>query len=479
MASVRRRHFVVAALPAALAASVQPAAVSHQDRHHQHRLIRSTGRDIDNAWSSPSRGHAHSELTRASSLVWPNGTVALPAVLAELGPRKAVHASASRERQEVLNLKEAISTHVGGTACFKPCGSESGFCDLCNVGKFKGACCKKGDTNEPNECKGAEFHKSGVHECVIVRATSVGAPENTCYEARNLVADEGKTIGSITPYDIGLCKASCNRDINCRSFAACRRDEDGKGVGGCWLKDKRVSKADRTNEGVSPARGCQTFYQFRCDASCPIDCDAPTCVEGTVDGGQKLLKGTCMAYCSKKDPQGTRFCGTLDSYKQGDYVDCTGCGVPSIPKDPRPKKAGARGPAGTETTTTRLPTEAPQLNTSQVHAAAHDIIDNMHFVSEYRHPHLKYNDTDNGTANASSAGEEEKKGNAAMIGAAVGGVVLIGVGIVVIKKRKEAKRKKEEEAAAAAAWQQQEWYGEEEWGQEQWEGQAGGGGQKW
>jgi len=63
--------------------------------------------------------------------------------------------------------------------CWSPCGKKRGYCEACNSAKgMRGACCKRGDKDDPEECGFADkFRNLGYHECVLVQADP--GPTNT------------------------------------------------------------------------------------------------------------------------------------------------------------------------------------------------------------------------------------------------------------------------------------------------------------
>ena len=57
--------------------------------------------------------------------------------------------------------------------CWTPCKGR-GYCSACDGTQgTKGACCMRGDKNDPAECRkaGVQFLYSGYHECVLVLNT--------------------------------------------------------------------------------------------------------------------------------------------------------------------------------------------------------------------------------------------------------------------------------------------------------------------
>lgn len=72
--------------------------------------------------------------------------------------------------------------------CWNTCGRKRGMCSKCNSREGSvGACCMRGDRNDPPECKNAHFSQSGYHECVLVNPLQ-GPPD---YSAATKCADEG------------------------------------------------------------------------------------------------------------------------------------------------------------------------------------------------------------------------------------------------------------------------------------------------
>merc|ERR1711920_481595 len=79
------------------------------------------------------------------------------------------------------------------------------------------------------------------------------------YQARALVADEGRHLGGISPLvSLDQCASRCDGTSGCQSFAVCQ-----SGPSGCWMKDKLVtgSSATTSYSYALDTRKCATYYR--------------------------------------------------------------------------------------------------------------------------------------------------------------------------------------------------------------------------
>ena len=143
-------------------------------RRHAARTV-PTGRTSAGSPATASADTARRATARRRAVIHPRrsfggGALALTIIIITIGARKLRHHASDTayfeapwflriDRSLPLDLVRANITGLGETSPNPLAGSLG----------TRGACCRKGDKNDPPECARASFAYSGYHECVLPR----------------------------------------------------------------------------------------------------------------------------------------------------------------------------------------------------------------------------------------------------------------------------------------------------------------------
>ena len=72
------------------------------------------------------------------------------------------------------------------------------------------------------------------------------------------------TTGSLSGpnFNLDKCKANCNANPLCHSFAVCFNDP------GCYMKSKVITANDYSNPNQQISRKCHTYYEVANEGQC-------------------------------------------------------------------------------------------------------------------------------------------------------------------------------------------------------------------